>query len=278
VSRSYVHGYTADEARRLADQADVLAELLHAGVRYPPGSRILEVGCGVGAQTIHLARNNPHCAITAIDVSAPSLATARSKLAASGSANVDFVLADLDSLPFPPGSFDHLFVCFVLEHLPDPESALRRLSPYITADGSLTVIEGDHASFLCHPPSAAADRAIACLIELQRRAGGDAHIGRRLYPLLCAAGYHSVRVEPIPIYADVSRPRMVDGFTRNTFNAMVAGVEERALDARLITPETWREGLDALERAAADGTAFYCFFRALAHRGAHVDFAPDHTS
>ena len=262
----YVHGYTDGEARRLTDQADVLADLIHAGVRYPPGAKILEVGCGIGAQTIHLARNNPACAITAIDVSGESLAEARSRLSASGIKNVSLLRADLDDLPFAPGSFDHLFVCFVLEHLPDPESALRRLSLQLAAGGTLTAIEGDHASFLCHPPSPAADRAIACLVELQRRAGGDANIGRRLYPLISAAGYRNVRVEPIAVYADLSLPRMVDGFTRNTFNAMVAGVEERALKAELITSEAWREGIDALERAAATGTAFYCFFRAIARR------------
>ncbi|WP_262403088.1 hypothetical protein [Actinomadura sp. CNU-125] len=43
----YVHGYTDREARRLGEQADALAELLHGGTRYPAGSRVLEVGCGV---------------------------------------------------------------------------------------------------------------------------------------------------------------------------------------------------------------------------------------
>jgi SAM-dependent methyltransferase len=268
ISHPYVHGYTADETRRLTDQADALAELLHAGCHHPPGTRILEVGCGVGAQTVHLARNNPRSSITAVDLSAESLAAARDRLAASGADNVDFVQADLAALPLQPASFDHLFICFVLEHLPDPEAALRGLAAMLDVGGSVTVIEGDHGSFLCHPESAAADAAVANLVELQRRAGGDPHIGRRLYPLLCAAGYDAVQVEPVPVYADRSRPRMVDGFTRNTFNAMVAGVEERAARAGLTTDDAWRDGMRGLERAAAEGTAFYCFFRARAVRGA----------
>lgn len=49
--KTYVHGYSKKESHRLADQADTLAELLHYDTFYPPGSRVLEAGCGTGAQT-----------------------------------------------------------------------------------------------------------------------------------------------------------------------------------------------------------------------------------
>jgi cyclopropane fatty-acyl-phospholipid synthase-like methyltransferase len=76
VTFGYVHGYDDREARRLTDQADTLVELLHHDTRYPPGERVLEAGCGVGAQTVTLAANSPGAAITSIDISAPSLAEA----------------------------------------------------------------------------------------------------------------------------------------------------------------------------------------------------------
>ena len=72
------------------------------------------------------------------------------------------------------------------------------------------------------PRSAAAQRAIQCLVDLQASAGGDALIGRRLYPLLVEAGFANVTVSPRMVYVDASRPQLVDGFTRKTFNAMVA--------------------------------------------------------
>ena len=55
----YVHGYSARERVRLSDQAAALADLLHAGTRYPRGCRVLEAGCGTGAQTEILADRNP---------------------------------------------------------------------------------------------------------------------------------------------------------------------------------------------------------------------------
>ena len=55
----YVHGYSSKESRRLQDQAQTLTDLLHHDTIYPANSRVLEVGCGVGAQTVILAKNNP---------------------------------------------------------------------------------------------------------------------------------------------------------------------------------------------------------------------------
>jgi cyclopropane fatty-acyl-phospholipid synthase-like methyltransferase len=56
----YVHGYDQRETLRLQDQASTLVELLHSDTFYPAGSRVLEAGCGVGAQTITLARKEPY--------------------------------------------------------------------------------------------------------------------------------------------------------------------------------------------------------------------------
>ena len=56
----YVHGYDGRETARLENQARTLEELLHADTGFPDGSTVLEAGCGTGAQTVALARRNPH--------------------------------------------------------------------------------------------------------------------------------------------------------------------------------------------------------------------------
>jgi SAM-dependent methyltransferase len=144
---------------------------------------------------------------------------------------VDFLQADVIALPFDPESFDLGFVCFILEHLPRPSDALVRLKALLKPGGTITVIDGDHGSAYFHPESAAAQVAIDCLVELQRRNGGNPMIGRELYPLLSTAGFDAVRVSPRMVYIDSSRPRLVDGFTRKTFTAMVEGVRESAITA-----------------------------------------------
>ena len=268
VTTAYVHGYDDRENQRLRDQASALVDLLHHDTRYGAGSRVLEAGCGVGAQTVTLARNSPEAHITSIDVSDASVATASAAVRAAGVTNVEVRRADLFALPFPPGSFDHVFVCFVLEHLAAPVEALHRLKAMLRPGGTLTVIEGDHGSAYFHPRSARADRAIKCLVDLQALAHGDALIGRALYPLVTGAGYADVRVSPRMVYVDASRPALVEGFTKLTFTAMVEGVRDRAIAAGMSSAAEFDAGVADLYRTAeADGTFCYTFFKATAvHR------------
>ena len=261
----YVHGYGARERARLEDQARTLEALLHGGIAYPAGSRVLEAGCGTGAQTLALARRSPEALITAVDRAAASLEVARAQIAAARLGNVSFRCADLLALPFPEDSFDHAFVCFVLEHTADPGALLSAVGRVLRPGGTLTVIEGDHGSTLLHPESAAARAVIDCQIALQRRSGGDPTIGRRLFPLLTATGWQQVAVEPCVVYVDASRPALVDGFVRRTFTAMIEGVRGQALVAGLITADEFDTGVRDLGRTAeADGVFCYTFFKATA--------------
>ena len=263
--REYVHGYSERELIRLYDQANTLAQLLHHDTIYPPGSAVLEVGCGVGAQTVHLARNSPEAQFTAIDISETALTNAQALLEHTGLLNVKLLRADLFDLPFSSDQFDHIFVCFVLEHLQDPLAALACFKRVLKPGGSITVIEGDHGSTYFYPRSEAALQTIQCLIEIQARLNGNALIGRELFPLLTCAGFTSVRVVPRMVYVDSSKPHLVDGFTKNTFIAMVEGVRDQALTANLIDADTWARGIVDLYRTTErDGTFCYTFFKATA--------------
>ena len=258
----YVHGYSVREHQRLTDQASSLVELLHWDTAFSAGSEVLEAGCGVGAQTVTIARNSPDARITSVDISAESLAAAKDRVGRAGLRNVTFRQADLFDLPFPDASFDHVFVCFVLEHLKDPAGALSRLRSLLRAGGTITVIEGDHGSTYFHPDDADARRAVSCLVEVQARLGGDSLIGRRLYPLLADAGYAEVSVSPRMVYVDGSKPHLIDGFTLKTFTAMAEGVRDQALAAGMIDEASWERGIAGLTRtAAADGVFCYTFFK-----------------
>ncbi|MEO8397893.1 MAG: methyltransferase domain-containing protein [Chloroflexota bacterium] len=263
----YVHGYSTRESIRLVDQATTLTELLHSDTIYPPGSRVFEAGCGVGAQTVILAKNSPEAHFTSIDISPMSLEAAAALIEREKISNVTFQQADIFGLPFPAESFDHIFVCFVLEHLKDPASALRALLPVVKRGGTITVIEGDHGSTYFHPESRLAWQTIQCLIDLQANLGGNSLIGRQLYPLLKNSGFADARVSPRMVYVDSSKPKMVEGFTRNTFIAIVEGVRQQALADKLMQDAQWEAGIsDLYASAGEDGVFCYTFFKATAVR------------
>jgi SAM-dependent methyltransferase len=268
MSETYVHGYHPREKERLQDQAGTLVDLLHSDTAYPGGSGVLEVGCGVGAQTVTLARRSPNARFTSVDVSADSIAEARRRADRAGLTNVEFRQADVFALPFDAVSFDHVFVCFLLEHLSRPVEALAILEGLLRPGGTITVIEGDHGSTYFHPDSPAAHAAIRCQVEMQREAGGNALIGRQLYPLIVEAGFDAVRVSPRMVYVDSSRPQLVDGFTRKTFTAMIEGIREPAIAAGLIEPEKFDAGVRDLHRTTeADGVFCYTFFKGVGEKG-----------
>jgi SAM-dependent methyltransferase len=268
MSDGYVHGYHARENARLRDQAGTLSDLLHRDTAYPAGSSVLEVGCGVGAQTLTLARRSPAARFLSVDISAASIAEATRRVAAAGITNVELRQADIFDTAFEPDSFDHVFVCFVLEHLQRPAEALAVMRGLLRPGGGITVIEGDHGSACFHPHSHAAHAAIESLVDLQRRAGGDALIGRRLHPLLVGAGFEAVRVSPRMVYVDANRPDLVEGFTKKTFTAMIEGVRDAALASGLIAPDLFDTGIRDLRRTAeADGVFCYTFFKGVGAKG-----------
>ena len=263
----YVHGYSAREADRLADQASTLSELLHWDTAYPPGSLVLECGCGTGAQTVILASRNPTARIVSVDIAADSLQQARARVEADGHRNVEFQIANLFDLPFGDESFDHVFLCFVLEHVMEPAAALRAIRRVLRRNGTITAIEGDHGSWFCHPHTPESSRVVQCLVDVQARLGGDALVGRRLYPLLTDAGFREVRISPRMVYVDSSRPDLVEGFSKNTFIAMVEGVRDRALSLGLVDRGTWEKGIADMYRATEpNGTFCYTFFKGVAVR------------
>ena len=162
---------------------------------------------------------------------------------------------------------DHIFCCFVLEHLPDPHTDLQSLKRVLRPGGTLTVIEGDYGSFFSFPETAESRKTVQCLVKLQEEAGGNALIGREIYPLLRKAGFCQPLVSPRMVYVDSSRPELVEGFSRNTFIAMVEGVKPQAMEMQLMEEKEWDRGISDLYAATKeDGVFCYTFFKGRALR------------
>jgi len=82
-----------------------------------------------------------------------------------------------------------------------------------------------------------------------------------LFPLLTEAGLQKITVTPRMVYVDPSRPELEEGFTRNTFAAMVDGVRDKVLACGMMTEAEWEEGVRGLRRTTGTGTFAYTFFK-----------------
>ena len=113
---SYVHGYHERESERLHDQAGSLVELLAR--RHLLSARRAGAGGRVRRRSADgdAVRAQPRRALHVDRPLRRVLGRGRAAVRGPGN-NVEFRQADIFDLPFAPASFDHVFVCFVLEHL-----------------------------------------------------------------------------------------------------------------------------------------------------------------
>lgn len=268
AKNDYVHGYSDFESTRLNNQANSVSDFIHYDSIWPEGSSVLEVGCGVGAQTKILASQNPNCTFTSIDVSQISLARARKDPELSALPNVTFLQLDAFDVAKLKTTFDHVFVCFVLEHLKEPAKLLAVLKSSLRSGGTITVVEGDHGSTYFYPDSTFARKAVDAQIRHQRGNGGNANIGRELYRILVTGGYEQVKVSPRNIYVDDNNPALKTNFILHTFTAMIEGMAESIVDAGIEDEVTMKKGIQDLKRTnTKNGTFSYTFFKGVGVAG-----------
>jgi SAM-dependent methyltransferase len=124
----YFARYKIEEVRRMWSRA-----------RLPEPRGILDFGAGVGNSLPHLATLFPTAALTALDVSAESLAIARRRFPDAA----DFVCYEGGELPAPAGRFDLVFSSCVFHHIEAAEhvDVLARLRRLLTPDGRLVIFE-----------------------------------------------------------------------------------------------------------------------------------------
>lgn len=97
------------------------------------GKRVLDVGCGGGILSEGLARRGAE--VTGIDMGAASLTAARLHLLESG-LKVDYQQATVEQFAAQnPAAFDVITCMELLEHVPDPASAVRACAQLVKPGG-----------------------------------------------------------------------------------------------------------------------------------------------
>jgi phosphatidylethanolamine/phosphatidyl-N-methylethanolamine N-methyltransferase len=96
----------------------------HRALPLAPGSSVLEVGIGT-ALTAPLYPS--HCPVTGIDLSAPMLEKARTRVSALDARHIRLLQMDAMNLRFPDESFDVVYAAYVISTVPDAHAVLSEM-------------------------------------------------------------------------------------------------------------------------------------------------------
>jgi SAM-dependent methyltransferase len=110
--------------------------------RLAAGERVLDLGCGAGTDSLVAAQMvgaDGH--VTGIDMTAPMLAKARAAATEMGVANVEFVEAEAEQLPFGDASFDVVISNGVIDLIPDKDAVFAELNRVLASGGRIQIAD-----------------------------------------------------------------------------------------------------------------------------------------
>lgn len=266
MAQKYIHGFEKKEQDRLIDQADFLEPYVYQGVDLEFTKNLLEVGCGVGAQTKILCRRFPKIQIDGIDLSEAQLKTAGKYLAKEiKSGQVHLSQQDAQKMKLRKSDYDAAFICWFLEHVPDPLLVLKNVYKNLKPGGKVYVSEVFNHSLFLEPYSPAYLKYWFVFNDLQWALKGHPHVGAQLGNLLKASGFKNINVEIRPFHFDSREPEKRTAFIDYFFDILLSA-EKTLIDQKRVTPELIKKLKAEVEvvKKSKNSVFYYSYVRATA--------------
>lgn len=264
LAKGYIHGFTKEEQDRLLKQARVHEEIIFPHVDFHQCKNLLEVGSGVGAQTQILLERFPQLQIQCVDASEAQVARAKQTLAKPlKEGRVKINKGDALHLDFHENTFDGAFICWLLEHVPQPVGILEEVKRVLKPGGVLYCNEVFNASFYIHPYSPATLRFWFEFNDYQWSLRGDPFVGGKLANYLMEAGFQNVTTNVLTHQYDNRMPKKRAAFIDYWTKLLLSGAPD-LIKAKKITPKlvsNMKQELDALKEQK-DAVIFYSWILA----------------
>ena len=257
---TYIHGTEPSEQERLAGLNRITNATFIQFLSVAPGTRVLEVGSGLGILANEVAAAARGVQVVGIEVSAEQLAAARPQ------PGVTFTQGDAHALDVPDASFDLVYARYLLEHVADPERVLREMRRVARPGGRVAVCENDVSLARLDPPCPAFDRAWDVFTRFQATLGGDGLVGRRLFRLFRIAGFSEIELSLQPEVHWQGSPGYV-AWVHNIIGNLESA-RNGMLAAAVLTTAELNAAVAELERLKTDrlGSAVFVWNRAMAVR------------
>ena len=262
----YLHGFSPKEQARLRQQAAYAEYSIYQQVNFSGVKNLLEVGCGVGAQSEILLRRFPKIKLTGIDLSEAQLAAAKGHIDTLDFARERFTVTKMNAskMTFEAGKFDGAFLCWVLEHMPDPVRVLSEVRRVLMPGSSIVVNEVMNSSFFLEPYSPNVWQYWMAFNDYQSSIGGDPFIGMKLGNMLLSLGYRDIRLIPITWHYDNRMPQkrkeQIEFWTD-----LLLSAADQLLKVKAVTEETVDKARIELEKVADDPNAVFHYTFMQAH-------------
>ncbi|MEM6726498.1 MAG: class I SAM-dependent methyltransferase [Bacteroidota bacterium] len=261
MDQSYIHGYSDYEQKRLFEQGRTTAGFLHQHFDCSSVNHLLELGCGVGAQTSVLLEKYPHLKITGIDLSEEQLEQARKNLSDFGIDPSRYELRqgnlmalDLsDHSPYDAGLF-----CWVLEHLPDPQQALREAKRVLGPGSRLFINETFNSNLNILPRHPDIEQYWSWIMESSLAAGTWPDIGATIPNDLYDLGFVDIQVLPnLVFHAKQDIPTKHDWFL--FWIEVMRSYYPVVLKAHPESKEVWDRVVHAMQDYGSDPASIFTY-------------------
>ncbi|KAF9616966.1 hypothetical protein IFM89_033036 [Coptis chinensis] len=141
--------YFKDESTTLDEAEIAMLDLYCERAQIKDGQTVLDLGCGQGALTLHVAQKYKNCHVTAITNSVSQKEYIEEESRRCNLSNVEVICADITTHEMA-NTYDRILVIELFEHMKNYELLLRKISEWMTPDGLLFIEHVCHKTFAYH--------------------------------------------------------------------------------------------------------------------------------